>query len=283
MGRKIQAMPQLPYIQHTYPAVTDELLNTLVTRIWSAGTPVQIILFGSRVWGTPRPDSDIDLMVIEKPGVDCQEIYRTYCDAVRGVFPEINIIVHSLDEALAWRNVPNHLITQTLRSGRTLFQFSSRSRLDYAQAPSLIDGSGAVFVCEEVEPKTPGDLAREWFGLGDDDIESGRLILSQGVRLAHVFYFAQQAIEKYLKGFILLHGRTLPRTHDLCELHKQCNEIADFPELATLDLKNISESYIPARYTASFRPSVEQASIALAAAERVRESILVAVPPEARP
>ena len=53
-------------------SVAEEVLPEIVRRLVAEFDPEQIILFGSRAWGEPQPDSDYDLMVIvtrsdEKP------------------------------------------------------------------------------------------------------------------------------------------------------------------------------------------------------------------------
>lgn len=50
----------------TFPPVTDQLLAEVVRRIPTIGAPVKIVLFGSHAKGTARPDSDLDLLIIEE-------------------------------------------------------------------------------------------------------------------------------------------------------------------------------------------------------------------------
>lgn len=47
-----------------YPTVTDDLLTHMVQKIVEAFHPEKVILFGSRAWGAPRRDSDVDILVI---------------------------------------------------------------------------------------------------------------------------------------------------------------------------------------------------------------------------
>lgn len=44
--------------------VTPELLSEVTQRLKSEFNPRQVFLFGSYAWGTPGPDSDLDLMII---------------------------------------------------------------------------------------------------------------------------------------------------------------------------------------------------------------------------
>lgn len=49
-----------------FPPLTAELLDKIVRRVLAAGAPVKIVLFGSRDRGDVRPDSDLDLLIIEE-------------------------------------------------------------------------------------------------------------------------------------------------------------------------------------------------------------------------
>ena len=71
-----------------YPPVTDELLQEGVRRILSAGSPLKIILFGSRARGTARPDSDLDLLIIEESDLPRYKRAVRYLRALVGLFPE---------------------------------------------------------------------------------------------------------------------------------------------------------------------------------------------------
>ena len=62
-------------------AAIDAMVRTIVEHI----TPEKVILFGSHARGNPRPDSDVDLMVVVKePGnqrAKAAEIYRLLAGA----------------------------------------------------------------------------------------------------------------------------------------------------------------------------------------------------------
>ena len=46
------------------PEVTEDLLSQMVQKIVHTFQPEKVILFGSHAWGTPRQDSDVDLLVV---------------------------------------------------------------------------------------------------------------------------------------------------------------------------------------------------------------------------
>jgi len=58
-------------------------------------------------------------------------------------------------------------------------------------------------------------LAQEWFERGDRDLEAAQLLHDEHFHTDVIAYHLQQAIEKYLKGFLTLNDIRPPRTHDL--------------------------------------------------------------------
>lgn len=63
--------------------------------------------------------------------------------------------------------------------------------------------------------RTESILPADWFGQGDLDIQAATILLNQGGPLPTVAFHLQQAVEKYLKGFLLSLGQPLRRIHDL--------------------------------------------------------------------
>jgi predicted nucleotidyltransferase len=107
--------------EYDYPPVTDELLEEAVQRILSVGNPLQIILFGSQARGQARPNSDVDLLIIEESELPRYQRAGRYLRALVGLFPAKDVVVWTPDEVQAWAAVPNAFITTTLREGRTLY------------------------------------------------------------------------------------------------------------------------------------------------------------------
>ena len=61
-----------------------------------------------------------------------------------------------------------------------------------------------------VESLYPAD----WFRVGDRDLRRARYLL-EGSDHEGAAFFVQQAVEKYVKGFLLARGWTLRRIHDI--------------------------------------------------------------------
>ncbi len=57
--------------------------------------------------------------------------------------------------------------------------------------------------------------ALEWFERGDHDIETAQLLYDKRGYTDAIAYHIQQAIEKYLKGYLVLKGERPPWVHEL--------------------------------------------------------------------
>lgn len=90
--------------------------------------------------------------------------------------------------------------------------------------------------------------AIEWFERGRHDIETAQLLYDERGYTDSIAYHVQQAIEKYLKGYLVLQGKKPPKIHELDTL---LNHIAVFDNsfLDFLDLcEKTSHYYIEDRY-----------------------------------
>ena len=69
------------------------------------------------------------------------------------------------------------------------------------------------------------ELVTEWFRFADDDIDTALLL--KEMRPQHreiICYHCEQAVEKYLKGFLASKEQMPPKTHDLTHLCNLCSE-----------------------------------------------------------
>lgn len=104
-----------------YPPVTAELLAEVVRRILAAGAPSRVVVFGSRARGDARPDSDLDLLIIENSNLPRYKRAVPYLRALTGVFPAKDIVVWTPSEVEAWAGVPSAFISTVLREGKTIY------------------------------------------------------------------------------------------------------------------------------------------------------------------
>jgi predicted nucleotidyltransferase len=108
-----------------YPRVDAALLDEIVRRIREIGSPDRVVLFGSHARGNARPDSDLDLLIVEPSSLPRYRRAPKYLRALVGLFPAKDVVVWTPDEIDAWRGVPNAFITSVLREGRTLYERSA--------------------------------------------------------------------------------------------------------------------------------------------------------------
>lgn len=104
-----------------FPPITEHLLEEVVRRILTVGRPQQIVLFGSRARGTPRSDSDLDLLILEESDLPRYQRSPRYYHALAGVFPSKDIVVYTPAEVREWAEVPNAFVTAALREGIVLY------------------------------------------------------------------------------------------------------------------------------------------------------------------
>jgi len=106
----------------SYPTVTDQLLGEIVRRILSVGAPRKIVLFGSRADGRARPDSDLDLLIVEESDLPRYKRSARYRRALCGLFPAKDIVVWTPAEIEEWRAVPHAFITTIVATGKVLYE-----------------------------------------------------------------------------------------------------------------------------------------------------------------
>jgi predicted nucleotidyltransferase len=102
-------------------AMTEEaLIKEAGRRLVAAAPDADVILFGSRARGESRPDSDLDLLVIEPDFERRGEEYGRLRKELRGLDVAIDLVVYRKREAEQWGNVPGSFLHRVLGEGRVL-------------------------------------------------------------------------------------------------------------------------------------------------------------------
>jgi predicted nucleotidyltransferase len=99
----------------------ERLIEEAGRRLARAAPGARVILFGSRARGESRPDSDLDLLVIE-PG----EVKKRRAESarlrreLRSLEVALDVVVVSASHVDEWGNVPGTMVNEALREGRVL-------------------------------------------------------------------------------------------------------------------------------------------------------------------
>jgi predicted nucleotidyltransferase len=100
---------------------SEDLIEQVGQRLAEAATePAKVILFGSHAQGRARPDSDLDLLVVERDLPDRTAEFVRLRRSLRGLGVPIDLILVSEANVDEWRDVPGTLIHDALREGRIL-------------------------------------------------------------------------------------------------------------------------------------------------------------------
>lgn len=91
-------------------------------------------------------------------------------------------------------------------------------------------------------------LYQEWLDKGAHDIEVAQFLFENDHYTDIITLHIQQALEKYIKAFLIKNGWSLKRTHDLvtlaAEAHKFGLNLTQYEDV----LDEINEYYIESRY-----------------------------------
>ena len=225
------------------PDLGDALLDRMIRTLVAEADPEQVILFGSRARGDARPDSDVDLLVVESEPFGagrCRhaETVRLY-QALPATPVARDILVYSRDEIERWRGSLNHVAARALREGRVLYA-KDRGGPPPASPPSGVRDAGGARgrhawpapstarpsgVREGVPPRPDVEQARLLLDMADGDLDILRVARDPAEVSDEGFGFhVQQAAEKCCKAWIALLGEEYPLTHDVGELIARIRE-----------------------------------------------------------
>lgn len=122
------------------------------------------------------------------------------------------------------------------------------------------------------------ERAALWKFKADNDLKIVEMTINHAFSVTDILAFhCQQAAEKYLKMFLVLHGVEPKRTHDIGFLVGECCRIEtafeELYEVAFLTIYAVETRYVDE----FFMPSLEELQNAYTAAIRVRDFVVARV------
>lgn len=95
-------------------------------------------------------------------------------------------------------------------------------------------------------------IAREWFSKGQKDIEDAEFLLYNNRAVENISFHIHQAIEKYLKGFLIYNGWKLEKIHDLVKLLEEAVKIDKSFARFAVPFRKITNFYFESRYPVGY-------------------------------
>ena len=204
--------------------------------------PEFVVLFGSYAYGEPHTGSDVDVLLVLPDEVE-EEVARGAGTSLHRHFGS-GLEVHRCTLS-QWREAlrkRNWFVAQITRRGISLF-----SRRPW---------SAVLKEVERLMNQSENLYPLEWIGWAEDDWWAGQTALDAG-RVYVAAYHLQQAVEKWLKAFLLHQGGALERTQELEEL---LNEAVQYePGLERFrTMCHRVKYFIAARYPGLPQPPAEE-------------------------
>lgn len=238
---------------------TDPQLDALVASIVERVQPELILLFGSRAWGTPRDDSDYDLILVLRDDADVERDREVAYDATDAIDISADILACTVAQYEHRQNDPGFLEWLVSRQGRVLYARDTKPQR--ARADRISE-----------RPTEGRDI---WIERAEGDFQEATVSLASATPTwAAICFHAHACIEKLLKALIVDHGRYPPRTHNLTKLLSRLPAaLRDHAELRAI-AKRLNRVYPKSRYVPHPLPTAEEARAAFDAAQRGRDMLL---------
>lgn len=92
------------------------------------------------------------------------------------------------------------------------------------------------------------------------------------VALSSVCFHCQQAVEKYLKAYLISNGKEIKKTHNIEFLLSECEDID--PDFGEIDPKNLSDFGVEIRYPGDlYTPSEIETEECIEIAQKVKKIV----------
>ena len=105
------------------PKEVRKIINGILEKLLTGYTPQKVILFGSYVYGSPRPDSDIDLLIIKETSerfIDRWVTVRRILSDPKRTVP-LETIVLTPQEVSRQLSIGDQILAQIIEKGEVLY------------------------------------------------------------------------------------------------------------------------------------------------------------------
>ena len=238
-------------------ASTDAALRRVTRRLAERYAPEAVVLYGSQAWGRPHPrHSDADLFVLKGNPAEDDASRAERARTVRELLREaprpaetlpLDVLVLTPQEAEYRLARGDRFVSRILTEGRVLHERAGAAASSLQRLRKKVDA---------MPPPDESDYPHEWIERADKDWRRVQVLLGADDSEMAAFRL-QQAVEKFLKVFLLSKGWTLRKTHRLTDLLAAAAAEHDVPldgDAAPADFdavcSTITDFYFADRYPA---------------------------------
>lgn len=118
------------------------------------------------------------------------------------------------------------------------------------------------------------NIVAQWIEKANHDLIAAKILIEANPLILDIACFhCQQAIEKYLKVFLIYHNQEVMFTHNLDFLAHQCSIIDN--DFQNIDMKNINQYAVKSRYPHDFiAPELSETKEYLEISETIKKMVL---------
>ena len=236
--------------------VTRQEIQATCDDIVREFSPLQVTLFGSYAYGTPREYSDVDLLVVmEIPKSETRRQEIEIKDRISRPF-RLHVLVHSPEELVYRLSYNDWFLHEITEKGEVLYESPNFFLKPMKKASCAVN-----------------PLTLEWVEKAEGDYTVARQV-QQGQNPVHdaTCFHAQQCIEKYLKAWLQEVNIRFPRAHDLKGLLLLIVPTMPAWQRWQADFSKLSEHAVDPRYPGKFATVAETAP-AMGICDEVRQAV----------
>ncbi|MBI3469497.1 MAG: HEPN domain-containing protein [Planctomycetes bacterium] len=275
MSTRLQRRHQNSNTGHYDPnLVLVSAIRRYVRQVAERFQPEKIILFGSYAYGTPTPDSDVDLLVVMPARNELDQAARI-SEAIEPGF-SLDLLVRTpknLEQRLRWGD---WFLKDVVTRGKVLYE-KANDPLNLFRLRGIWNASGSGTTGLALKFRGTRcfmkKLTAEWLGKAENDLNAARRLLKTRPLFKDLICFlCQQAVEKYLKAMLQEAGRPIERTHDIQALLDQLIPTDKSLRALRRGTKTLTSYAVDYRYP-GLDSTPRQARAALQKANQFREQI----------
>ncbi|HZQ10717.1 MAG TPA: HEPN domain-containing protein [Anaerolineae bacterium] len=194
--------------------LTEKDLARLTRELTRTFHPQLIVLFGSRAYGKPRADSDLDVLVVTTNKKPSPLITSSL---------SLDVHTRTPDELTRQLAMGDAFTQEIIQRGKRLYP--KRAQIGFLRQVQNALERGRT------QPMDNSELVQEWVQKAEEDFEGAQTILRRRRKFLPnlLCWTCEQSVEKYLKAFLTRQRVKFERTHHLETLYQAClNVDSDF-------------------------------------------------------